>query len=139
MNNKGFTSIISILSVAIIIIIIIISLFIMYIFQINFEIYKVKKDLFYIVQNVYISLDENEIIYNNYEFDIDNMKSKIQILINKNLNNSNNVKIESLKYENSYIYIKLSISIKPIIDIFKETKITIDDKIKVKLLEVKNE
>ena len=139
MNKKGFSSILSILSIAITIIVVIITLFIMYIFQINFEIYKVKKDLFYIVQNVYISLDQNEIIYNNYSFNIEKMEEKIQLLINENLNNSENVKIENLSYENNYINIKLSISINPIINIFDKTKIIIEDKIKIKLLEVKSE
>ena len=139
MSKKGFSSILVVLSISIIIIIVILTLFIMYIFQINFEIYKVKKDLFYIVQNVYVEFDENEIIYNNYSFEISNMKNKIETLINKNLNNSDNVKINSLKYENNYIYIILSIKIKPIIIMFDSAELTIKDKIKVKLLEVKNE
>ena len=140
MNKKGFSNILIVFTIFIIISIIVIGLFIIYMFQINFEVYKVKKDLFYIIQNTYISLDKEELKYNRYVFDIDNMRKNTEELLSKNLINDTNIEIEKFEYKNNIVSIVLNIKLKPIIKfINNEINIRVKENIKVKLMEVNNE
>lgn len=105
--------------------------------QINLQIYPVKQDIFYIVQNSYFSMDINELAFNNYVVDEKILKGKIQNLININYDN---VVIEQLEFDKSIkkVKIKLKVSVSPIIlkNYIGDINIMVYDEIKLKTMDV---
>lgn len=105
--------------------------------QINLQIYPIKQDIFYIVQNSYFSMDINELAFNNYVVDEKILKEKIQNLININYDN---VVIEQLEFDKSIkkVKIKLKVSVSPIIlkNYIGDINIIIYDEIKLKTMDV---
>ena len=105
--------------------------------QINLQIYPIKQDIFYIVQNSYFSMDINELAFNNYVVDEKILKEKIQNLININYDN---VVIEQLEFDKNIkkVKIKLKVSVSPIIlkNYIGDINIIIYDEIKLKTMDV---
>ena len=105
--------------------------------QINLQIYPIKQDIFYIVQNSYFSMDINELAFNNYVVDEKILKEKIQNLININYDN---VVIEQLEFDKNIkkVKIKLKVSVSPIIlkNYIGDINIIIYDEIKLKTMGV---
>ena len=105
--------------------------------QINLQIYPIKQDIFYIVQNSYFSMDINELAFNNYVVDENILKEKIQNLININYDN---VLIEQLEFDKNIkkVKIKLKVSVSPIIlkNYIGDINIIIYDEIKLKTMDV---
>lgn len=105
--------------------------------QINLQIYPIKQDVFYIVQNSYFSMDINELAFNNYVVDEKILKEKIQNLININYDN---VVIEQLEFDKNIkkVKIKLKVSVSPIIlkNYIGDINIIIYDEIKLKTMDV---
>ena len=58
--------------------------------QVDLQINEVRKDIFYIVQNSFFSMDMNEFKYYSYKVDINVMKDKISELIYLNYKKLNN-------------------------------------------------
>lgn len=105
--------------------------------QINLQIYPIKQDIFYIVQNSYFFMDINELAFNNYVVDEKILKEKIQNLININYDN---VVIEQLEFDKNIkkVKIKLKVSVSPIIlkNYIGDINIIIYDEIKLKTMDV---
>ena len=105
--------------------------------QINLQIYPIKQDIFYIVQNSYFSMDINELAFNNYVVDEKILKEKIQNLININYDN---VVIEQLEFDKNIkkVKIKLKVSVSPIIlkNYNGDKNIMVYDEIKLKTMDV---
>lgn len=105
--------------------------------QINLQIYPIKQDVFYIVQNSYFSMDINELAFNNYIVDEKILKEKIQNLININYDN---VVIEQLEFDKNIkkVKIKLKVSVSPIIlkNYIGDINIMVYDEIKLKTMDV---
>ena len=105
--------------------------------QINLQIYPIKQDIFYIVQNSYFSMDINELAFNNYVVDEKILKEKIQNFININYDN---VVIEQLEFDKNIkkVKIKLKVSVSPIIlkNYIGDINIIIYDEIKLKTMDV---
>ena len=105
--------------------------------QINLQIYPIKQDIFYIVQNSYFSMDINELAFNNYVVDEKILKEKIKNLININYDN---VVIEQLEFDKNIkkVKIKLKVSVSPIIlkNYIGDINIIIYDEIKLKTMDV---
>lgn len=138
-KNKKNLGNVEILFVTFFIIVLISSVCVFYILytQINYSIYPIKQDLFYIVQNAYFSFDNKELGYYNYSINEEMLKEKIMFLLYKN---HNGVCLESLKYDNSknVVVIKVSVKIKPIIlsSIIGDKIIVINEEVKLKNMEV---
>lgn len=105
--------------------------------QINLQVYPIKQDIFYIVQNSYFAINIEELAYNNYIVDESVLKDKIQSLIGINYSN---VVIENLIYDKNInkIKIELKIEISPIIlkKYIGNINITVYDEIKLKTMDV---
>ena len=105
--------------------------------QINLQIYPIKQDIFYIVQNSYFSMDINELAFNNYIENEKILKEKIQNLININYDN---VVIEQLEFDKNIkkVKIKLKVSVSPIIlkNYIGDINIMVYDEIKLKTMDV---
>lgn len=105
--------------------------------QINLQIYPIKQDIFYIVQNSYFSMDINELAFNNYVVDEKILKEKIQNLININYDN---VVIKQLEFDKNIkkVKIKLKVSVSPIIlkNYIGDINIMVYDEIKLKTMDV---
>jgi len=108
-------------------------------FESNLIIDKVKQDVFYIVQNAFFSINKNDFKYYSYKIDENLMKQRINSLIYLNYNDK--VKVNSIKYDyaKNMVYIHYEIEFEPVV--FKNDignrKITLEDNIKLKSMEVK--
>ncbi|MDD3303456.1 MAG: hypothetical protein PHP54_00890 [Clostridia bacterium] len=135
-NKKGNIELVF-LSIIFTILIIILMSFYFLSMQINAQVYPIKQDLFYLVQNSYLSMDIEELAYNNYIIDEDILRNKIQNLISKN---HKNVVIESLQYDQriNKVKIRIKVTIKPIIlkKQIGNIMLTIYDEIKLKTMDV---
>lgn len=124
---------------AILFIVMIISMSVIYILyiQINTYVYPIKQDIFYIVQNAYISLNKEKLSY--YEYDINEFELNERITELMNLNH-NNVNVEKIEYnENSNeVEIIVLVNFKPILltNQIGNVKLKIKDTIKLKMMEV---
>lgn len=128
---------IQILSITMFFIILIIFLSIYYIFwaQINYYIYPIKKDLFYIVQNSLISFVKKELEYYNYVLDGADLNKKLKTIIEKNYGNKVTLGDLYYNYNDNCIYIGVKIKVKTLI-FNKNFILVVKDKIKVKMMEV---
>lgn len=138
-NKKGNSLILITFFIFFIVIFCIILLFITSTFQVWVNTSKIKSDLFYIVNNSYITFNNKELSYNNYVVNREYMKFNIEKLLNSNT--SNNVIVEQLNYTNNNVYVKVKTRFKPLLKINNNEYIyiTIEDNIKLKMLEVENE
>lgn len=138
-SKKGNIEIIFLILIILFILLIMCIIFILYI-QINSNIYVIKNDLFYIVQNAYFSLNSEELAYNNYDINNDKLNRDIQYLLNLNFPN-NKIVYNSIIYDqnDNFVIIDLDLIIEPLIlkDIIESFRVNIKDKIKLKLMEVK--
>jgi len=128
------------LSIFIILMFIFLSIMFLLYVQINSCIFSVKNDVFYIVQNGYFSLDEEELVYSNYIVD----QSKLTIIVEKllRLNYPNYIfVINKVEYDTITKSINIDINLKltPFIlkDILGIIDIKIKDNIKLKVMEVR--
>lgn len=106
--------------------------------QINSKIYSVKQDLFYIVQNSLLSLNNNDLALSYYDIDQQKLFDRISIIINKNYNGT--VTLDKVVYNKvqNKVYIEVILKLKPIVfeNRIKEVKLKIKDEVKLKLLEI---
>lgn len=138
-KKRGNVLFVMIFIALVFIIVILMQVYILYM-QINTSVYKVREDIFYIVQNSYFSLDKEELKYYDYKINEEQMIKKIKDIVK--LNYSDFVKINNIKYDylKNEIKINYTIYFSPIV--FKmmigETKnINFEDNIKLKNMEVK--
>lgn len=105
--------------------------------KININIYRVKQDLFNIVQNAVVSFDKEELSYNNFCIDEEQLIKNIEKVISLNYNN---VKLNYINYDKkeNNIYITVEVDL-------KLSKWNINDKVKITecvkldMMEIKNE
>lgn len=106
--------------------------------QINSKIYSVKQDLFYMVQNSLLSLNNNDLALSYYDIDQQKLFDRISIIINKNYNGT--VTLDKVVYNKvqNKVYIEVILKLKPIVfeNRIKEVKLKIKDEVKLKLLEI---
>lgn len=119
--------------------VILMQVYILYM-QINTSVYKVREDIFYIVQNSYFSLDKEELKYYDYKINEELMIKKIKDIVK--LNYSDFVKINNIKYDylKNEIKINYTIHFSPIVFkmmIGEIRNINFEDNIKLKNMEVK--
>lgn len=96
--------------------------------KINVTIYRVKQDLYNIVQNIILSFNKEELSFNNYVIDEEEMSSRVSKII------SLNYKEVSLKYLN---YNKEDNEVNIIVSVKIGRKIVyINQKVKVKLMQI---
>lgn len=126
--------------ITILFMILIISISVIYILyiQINTYIYPIKQDVFYIVQNSYMSLNKEKLSYYEYDVDVEELNQRIKNLIELNYDN---VEIEKINYnvDLNKIEITISVNIKPILltNQIGNINLKINDTIKLKMMEVK--
>ena len=138
MNNKGNAYILFItitFSITILFFLIIFMLFM----QINNQVYKLKQDVLYIVQNSYFSLNQESFSYSDYIIDNKELFEKVNYIMQKN-NPDGNVKIISMYYDykKNKVNISYTLKLKPVVlgDIIKDININFNDDIKLKGMEV---
>lgn len=137
MSGKKGNIYIVCLTLFILIITIITFMILMLNVQINTEIYAIKQDLFYIVQNSLLSLNDNELSYGVYLVDEKELKERISSIIKNNYDGK--ATLENIKYlegENR-VYIEILLNLEPIVLSSKigNVKLKVNDEVKLKLLE----
>jgi hypothetical protein len=136
-NKKGNIEILFLTLVIFFLMVVFSVLYILYV-QINTFVYPIKQDLFYIVQNAYLSLNKDELSYYNYDIDEYVLNDKVAQVIKLNYDDVN---LESLKYNKNTknVEVIVNIKIKPIVLSNKIGNITlkVKDNIKLKMMEVK--
>lgn len=132
-NKNGNIEILFLCIASIFVILTFLVIFVLY-SQINISVYSVKYDIYNIVQNVFVCFDKEELAYDNYVLNENEMSEKIQNIISLNYDN---VKLKYLSYdkEENEVDITVTISIKPVTFISK-IDIEIKERIKLKLMEV---
>lgn len=135
-NKRGNIEVIFLVVIFLIFIVILMIIYFLYM-QINIQIFPLKQDIFFIVQNAYFSINMEELAYNNYLVDEVILKDKIQNLISINYNN---VFIEKLSYDKyvNKVKINLKVDIYPIIlkKFIGKFSINIYDEVKLKTMDV---
>jgi hypothetical protein len=140
MNKKRGSIEMFILSMTIMIMIIILATVFLLYTQINSCIYYIKSDLFYIAQNAYIAVNDEELAYSNYVIDNNLLEKKITYLLRKNYPNYNiNVNKVDYDYLNKNILIDINLLVEPLVlnNIIGNINLNIKEKVKLKLMEVK--
>ncbi len=139
-KNKFKKGNIEVFFITILFMILIISISVIYILyiQINTYIYPIKQDVFYIVQNSYMSLNKEKLSYYEYDVDAEELNQRIKNLIELNYDN---VEIEKINYNGDInkIEITILVNIKPILltNQIGNINLKINDTIKLKMMEVK--
>ncbi len=135
-RKKGSVEIIALCVMMLILIIIFISIYLLYL-QINTYVYPIKEDIYYIVQNSFLSLSKEELAYSNYFVDEELMFKKVDTILKLN---HKEAELKSLKYnvDNNYVDVEIVINIKPVIMYKKigNIKLKLNDRVKIKLMEV---
>jgi len=140
MKSKRGSAEIVILTITVIIMLIILTIIFLLYIQINSCIYDVKSDLFYIAQNAYLAVNNEELAYSYYEINQQILQEKIVQLLKLNHPNYifyiNEIKYE---YENNMVLIDINLLIEPIVlnNLIGNISLNFKDKIKLKLMEVK--
>lgn len=137
MNKKsGHVEIIFLMLFITIIIVLVFSIYILYT-QIVTNITPIKQDLFYIVQNSYLSLNKNDLEYNEYSIDNSTLEERVGKVLE---NNHSNCKLESISYDinSNIVHVRIVINIEPIIlnNYIGNLQLFIEDDIKLKMMEV---
>lgn len=135
-SKKGSVEIIFICFTIIFAIFIFFSIYLLY-SKININIYRVKQDLFNIVQNAVVSFDKEELSYNNFSVDEEQLIKNIEKILNLNYNN---VKLNYINYDkkenNVYITVEVDLKLKKW---NFDDKVKITECIKLDMMEIKNE
>lgn len=136
-NKKGSIEIIFFILIITILIILAFIIYILYV-QITTYIVPIKQDLFYIVQNSYFSLNQNNLEYEDYMVDNNELKNKVNQILNINHPEATLSSIH-YNYNENKIYVEVILKIKPIVlgNYIGNVKIRIKDIIKLKMMEVK--
>lgn len=114
--------------------------FCIYILQIQVATYVLppKQDLFYIVQNAYLSLDSGKLEYNQYDMDEQALKQRVEEILYLNYHYCH---LDQISYNQSEktVDIEISVDIEPIVlkNYIGSLKRKIKDTIKLKTMEVK--
>lgn len=108
--------------------------------QVNTMISPVKMDMFYIVQNVIISFNSNELMYYQYKVDNSKLKTKVEEIIKHNYNDRVNIK--NLEYDmlKNQVKVEYTISFEPVVFVNllgKRVELKFTDYIKIKNMEIK--
>lgn len=107
--------------------------------QVNTQVYKLKQDIFYVVQNAYFALNQENLSYSNYVVEDQKLFEMVDYIMQKN-NPNGNVKINSIYYDyNTHkVNINYTLKLKPIVlkKSFKNVSIKLNDSIKMKGMEV---
>lgn len=139
-KNKFKKGNIEVFFITILFMIMIISISVMYILyiQINTYIYPIKQDVFYIVQNSYMSLNKEKLSYYEYDVDAEELNQRIKNLIELNYDN---VEIEKINYNGDLnkIEVTVLVNFKPVLltNQIGNINLKINDTIKLKMMEVK--
>ncbi len=107
--------------------------------QVDLQINEVRKDIFYIVQNSFFSMDMNEFKYYSYKVDSNVMKDKISELIYLNYKNRVNVESVSYDFNNNNVLIKYNVNFYPVVFknlIGESLQFNFVDNVKLKNMEV---
>lgn len=136
-NKKGNVEILFLTLIVFFLMVVFSVLYILYV-QINTFVYPIKQDLFYIVQNAYLSLNKDELSYYNYDIDEYVLNDKVAQIIKLNYDDVN---LESLRYNKNTKNVEVIVNIK-IKSIVLSNKIgninlKVKDNIKLKMMEVK--
>ena len=139
-KNKFKKGNIEVFFITILFMILIISISVIYILyiQINTYIYPIKQDVFYIVQNSYMSLNKEKLSYYEYDVDVEELNQRIKNLIELNYDN---VEIEKINYNGDLnkIEVTILVNFNPILltNQIGNVNLRINDTIKLKMMEVK--
>lgn len=136
LEKKGSIEIIFVSFFVICLLLIFSTIFLLYT-QINSSVYRIKQDISYIVQNAYMSFNNDELAYFNYVINEDELKSRVNTLITKNYTN---VELQNLYYDknNNVINIEVLIKVKPVIfsSVIGDINLTVKDGVKLKLMDI---
>lgn len=137
-NKRGNVLVIFLCFSLIFIIFILFNVYVLY-EQVDLQVYSVKNDMFYIVQNSIFSLDKSELKYYNYKVNESTLLEKINKIIYLNYNGRVNVYYVSYDYEKNNVNIKYGIDFYPVVFkniIGEKIRINLVDNIKLKNMEV---
>ena len=105
--------------------------------QITTSIVPVKQDLFYIVQNSFMSLKENSLEYNEYDVDETLLKEQVSSILERNYSNC---KLDNIEYDmnNKTVHVEVIANVKPVVlnRYLGNLNLRISDDIKLKMMEV---
>lgn len=136
MRKKGSIEILCLTLFMTIMILITGTLYFLYM-QINGQVISIRKDIFYIVQNAFFSLQSEELAYENYVIDQTVLTERIATLITKSYHQ---VKIEEIQYNEreKKVEITLQMTVTPVLLSSKIGKIPLllHEKIKLRNMEV---
>ncbi len=120
-------------------IVILMVVYVIYV-QINTMVYPIKQDLFYIVQNAYLSMNKDELAYYVYNVDNNLLKEKVEEIIKFNYPNKD-ICVKNIYYDtnNNEVNIKLEYKLKPLLleDLIGDIDLTLNEKVKLKMMEVR--
>ena len=137
---KRKTGNVEIIFLMFIITVLIIFSFVIYVLyvQITTYIIPIKQDVFYIVQNSYLALNQNNLEYDDYVINSNELEHKVNVILKKNHPEAKVITI-LYDYNKNKVYIEIVINIKPIVlgDYIGNMNIKIKDEIKLKMMEVK--
>ena len=137
---KRKTGNVEIIFLMFIITVLIIFSFVIYVLyvQITTYIIPIKQDVFYIVQNSYLALNQNNLEYDDYVINSNELEHKVNVILKKNHPEAKVITIH-YDYKKNKVYIEIVINIKPIVlgDYIGNMNIKIKDEIKLKMMEVK--
>lgn len=107
--------------------------------QVNDQVYRVKQDIFYIVQNSYLALSQENLAYSNYTIDNYALTQKVNDILNLNYSDKS-VEIKKLKYnlKTNRVEISYLIKIKPVAleSLIGNINLNLKEEIKLKGMEV---
>lgn len=136
-TKRGNVEIIFMLIVIILLFVLTFSVYILYI-QITTYVIPVKQDIFYIVQNAYLSLNKDGLEYSDYEINNYNLTKRVNEILKLNYPKCELKTIYYIKSSNR-VHVQVCVNIKPIIlsGYIGDLKLNITDNIKLKMMEVK--
>lgn len=117
--------------------IILVSVYVMLNIQINAQIYPIKQDLFFFVQNAYFAFHQQSLEYENYSVEQAVLQQKIIHLISEKYTE---VEVTKLYWDASQkqVKIQLIVKIRPVIlsQMIGEIPVIVTEEIKLKMMEV---
>lgn len=130
-NKKGSIEIIFMCFIVIFLMFVFFSIYLLY-SKININVYRVKQDLFNIVQNAVLAFDKEELAYNNFEIDEEALIQRINKIITLNYDN---VKLNYLSYDKSEnkVYITVEVDLNLSRWNLKD-KVVINESVKLKMM-----
>lgn len=135
-SKKGSIEVLFICVIVIAFMFIFFSIYLLY-SKINLNIYRVKQDLPNVLQNAVLAFDKEELAYNNFVIDEEELVKIINNLIDLNYDN---VKLCYLSYDESENKVNVTVEIDLNLDKWNiENKVTVSSSIKLKMMELDNE